>query len=93
MMKALKGYVIVESIDIDETEDKKTEGGIFIAPVGKTEKPNVGHYKVISVGGTETELKDGDTIWALTGVVSKSTNFENEKIGILKYEHVMSVDK
>lgn len=87
-MKALKGFVIVECLDQDMNQ---TSGGIYIQ---QKEKPNVGHYKVVSVSDNEenSEIKVGDTIWALTVNVSKSSNFNNDNLGIVKYVNVMSVD-
>lgn len=87
-MKALKGFVVVECLDEDMS---KSSGGIYIQ---QNEKPNVGHYKVISVSEKEEncEIKEGDTIWALSSNVSKSSNFNNDKLGIVKYNNVMSVD-
>jgi len=87
-MKALKGFVIVESLDKDLN---KTEGGIYVQ---QSSKPNVGHYKVISVSNKEedSEFKEGDSVWALEINVSKSNNFGNNDLGIVKYSNIMAVD-
>lgn len=86
-MNALKGYVVVENLDKDLT---KTEGGIYVQQMSK---PHVGHYKVISVSDKDdAEFKVGDTVWALEANVSRSTNFGNPELGIIKYENVMARD-
>ena len=87
-MKALKGFVVLECLD--EKDVTKTSSGIYIK---QNEPPKVGHFKVLSVGEVENcEIKVGDTVWVSYSVVSNSSNFENEKIGIVKYEYIMSVD-
>lgn len=86
-MHALKDFVVVESLDSDLS---KTKNGIYIQ---NKSSPNVGHYKVLSVGNVEkAEIKEGDTVWALVSNVSKSSNFEDENIGIVKYVNIMAVD-
>lgn len=86
-MKALKDYVVVENLDEDVS---KTSGGIYIQ---NTEKPHVGHFKVLSVGKIDNcELSIGDTVWALLSNVSTSSNFNNDKIGIIKYVNIMAKD-
>lgn len=88
-MNAVGEWIVVENLEEDGI--KKTDKGIFIPGA---DKANVGHFKVLSVGEhiENCEISNGDTIWALSHNVSYSSNFESEKIGIVKYANVMSKD-
>lgn len=84
----MKDFVIVESLDEDLS---KTKGGIYVQ---QSTKPYVGHYKVLSVGnGIENcEIKVGDTIWSAVSNVSTSSNFGNDKVGVVKYTNIIARD-
>lgn len=84
-MQAMKGFVVVKALDKDV---EKTSGGIYVK---QAERPNVGHYEVISAYDG-SGLNAGDKVWALISNVSKSSNFGDNTIGIVKYDNIMARD-